>query len=253
MKKFTVHRPDRRRPRLAALLLMRMAPRREDSLGGAETARVVRRDLERGVTATGVIKPRVGAEVRVGSRAREWSAGSSCGSATRWPEGSSWPSSRTGELDARRSQATAARRLGAGRSLLCGGRSAAQAGAGGGAAHCQERARSHRAGLRGRRGAAPPGAGQSRPRRHPARLREAHRAHRRRGRLDLHRGGGDGGLELRFAHVRHPPRPRPPGGPCLRGRDRHRPHRAGQKASLHRRHLPRPGVRGGGGRHLSAG
>src|SRR5262249_59991665 len=35
----------------------------------AETARVTRRDLESVVTATGVIKPRVGAEVRVGSRA----------------------------------------------------------------------------------------------------------------------------------------------------------------------------------------
>jgi len=49
---------------LAALLLMRMAPRREDLLRGAEVVRVVRRDLERVVTATGVIKPRVGAEVR---------------------------------------------------------------------------------------------------------------------------------------------------------------------------------------------
>jgi hypothetical protein len=46
-----------------------MAPRSEDPLRGAEVARVVRRDLERVVTATGVIKTRVGAEVRVGSRA----------------------------------------------------------------------------------------------------------------------------------------------------------------------------------------
>lgn len=34
-----------------------------------EVARAAQRDLERVVTATGVIKPRVGAEVRVGSRA----------------------------------------------------------------------------------------------------------------------------------------------------------------------------------------
>jgi hypothetical protein len=79
---------------LAVILFMRMAPRSEDPLRGAEVARVVRRDLERVVTATGVIKPRVGAEVRVGSRASGWCAGSSCGSAIRSRRGSSWPNSR---------------------------------------------------------------------------------------------------------------------------------------------------------------
>ena len=69
MKKFALIALTAAALALAAILLMRMAPRREDPLRGAEVARVVRRDLERVVTATGVIKPRVGAEVRVGSRA----------------------------------------------------------------------------------------------------------------------------------------------------------------------------------------
>jgi len=41
----------------------------EDGPPAAEVVRAARRDLERVVTATGVIRPRVGAEVRVGSRA----------------------------------------------------------------------------------------------------------------------------------------------------------------------------------------
>lgn len=54
----------------AVVLWARGAPPREASgEGGAEIARVVRRDIARVVTATGVIKPRVGALVRVGSRA----------------------------------------------------------------------------------------------------------------------------------------------------------------------------------------
>ncbi len=69
MKKFTVIALTAAALALTVILLMRMAPRREDPLRGAEVVRVARRDLERVVTATGVIKPRVGAEVRVGSRA----------------------------------------------------------------------------------------------------------------------------------------------------------------------------------------
>lgn len=41
---------------------------RNDSKGDAQVVRVVRRDISTIVTATGVIRPRVGAEVRVGSR-----------------------------------------------------------------------------------------------------------------------------------------------------------------------------------------
>lgn len=44
------------------------SPRAEDSVDSAQVVRVVRRDVGSVVTATGVIRPRVGAEVRVGSR-----------------------------------------------------------------------------------------------------------------------------------------------------------------------------------------
>src|SRR5258708_39097889 len=44
------------------------ATRGESVAGGAQVVRVVRRDIGSVVKATGVIKPRVGAEVRVGSR-----------------------------------------------------------------------------------------------------------------------------------------------------------------------------------------
>jgi macrolide-specific efflux system membrane fusion protein len=54
---------------VAAVLLGREAASRgQDRLQGAEVVRVVRRDLGSAVTATGVVKPRIGAEVRVGSR-----------------------------------------------------------------------------------------------------------------------------------------------------------------------------------------
>jgi RND family efflux transporter MFP subunit len=54
---------------LAGFALARAnAPRTDDALNGATAVRVVRRDIGTVVKATGVIKPRVGAEVRVGSR-----------------------------------------------------------------------------------------------------------------------------------------------------------------------------------------
>lgn len=54
---------------VAAVLLGREAATRgQDRLQGADVARVVRRDIGFAVTATGVVKPRIGAEVRVGSR-----------------------------------------------------------------------------------------------------------------------------------------------------------------------------------------
>src|SRR3954451_16955886 len=53
----------------AVVVLGRAASSRGgDRLRGAEIVRVARRDAESVVTATGVIKPRIGAEVRVGSR-----------------------------------------------------------------------------------------------------------------------------------------------------------------------------------------
>ncbi|HEY2290094.1 MAG TPA: efflux RND transporter periplasmic adaptor subunit [Thermoanaerobaculia bacterium] len=54
---------------VAVVVMARTLPRSGGSPPRAEVARVTRRDLETVVTATGVIKPRVGAEVRVGSRA----------------------------------------------------------------------------------------------------------------------------------------------------------------------------------------
>jgi HlyD family secretion protein len=93
---------------LAGLLLMRMAPRREDPLRGAEVVRVVRRDLERVVTATGVIKPRVGAEVRVGSRASGVVRRLLVRIGDTVRKGQLLAELETGELDARRSQAAAA-------------------------------------------------------------------------------------------------------------------------------------------------
>lgn len=54
---------------LALLALGRAAgTRQKDDLDGVETARVSRRDIGNVVKATGVVKPRTGAEVRVGSR-----------------------------------------------------------------------------------------------------------------------------------------------------------------------------------------
>jgi RND family efflux transporter MFP subunit len=108
MKKFAVIALTAAALALAVILLMRLAPRNEDSLRSAEVARVVRRDLERVVTATGVIKPRVGAEVRVGSRASGVvrrllvRIGDSVG------KGQLLAELETGELEARRAQAAAA-------------------------------------------------------------------------------------------------------------------------------------------------
>jgi RND family efflux transporter MFP subunit len=93
---------------LAVILLMRMAPRSEDPLRGAEVVRVVRRDLERGVTATGVIKPRVGAEVRVGSRASGVVRRLLVRIGDTVKKGQLLAELETGELDARRSQTAAA-------------------------------------------------------------------------------------------------------------------------------------------------
>ncbi|HSS78857.1 MAG TPA: efflux RND transporter periplasmic adaptor subunit [Thermoanaerobaculia bacterium] len=93
---------------LAAVLLIRMAPRSEDPLRGAEIVRVARRDLERVVTATGVIKPRVGAEVRVGSRASGVVRRLLVRIGDAVAKGQLLAELETGELDARRSQAAAA-------------------------------------------------------------------------------------------------------------------------------------------------
>jgi RND family efflux transporter MFP subunit len=108
MKKITVIALTAAALALAALLLMRMAPRGEDPLRGAEVARVVRRDLERGVTATGVIKPRVGAEVRVGSRASGVVRRLLVRIGDSVARGQLLAELETGELDARRAQAAAA-------------------------------------------------------------------------------------------------------------------------------------------------
>lgn len=53
----------------AAVVLLGRTSRDEDGSRGADVVRVARRDIGSVVTATGVVKPRVGAEVRVGSRA----------------------------------------------------------------------------------------------------------------------------------------------------------------------------------------
>jgi hypothetical protein len=108
MKKFTAIALTVAALALAAILLMRMAPRREDPLQGAEVARVARRDLERVVTATGAIKPRVGAEVRVGSRASGVVRRLLVRIGDSVARGQLLAEIETGELDARRSQAAAA-------------------------------------------------------------------------------------------------------------------------------------------------
>jgi RND family efflux transporter MFP subunit len=53
---------------VGAVVLGRSVSRDEKRADGAEVVRVARRDVESLVTATGVIKPMIGAEVRVGSR-----------------------------------------------------------------------------------------------------------------------------------------------------------------------------------------
>src|SRR5262245_26350761 len=52
----------------AAVLGRAVAPREPDRLPDADVTRVERRDLGSAVTATGVLKPMSGPEVRVGSR-----------------------------------------------------------------------------------------------------------------------------------------------------------------------------------------
>ncbi len=52
-----------------ALLGRVAATRGQERVGGPEVARATRRDIGSVVKATGVIKPMVGAEVKVGSRA----------------------------------------------------------------------------------------------------------------------------------------------------------------------------------------
>jgi HlyD family secretion protein len=54
---------------VAALLWSRAGRAQSQAAGEAQVVRVVRRDIGSFVKATGIIKPRVGAEVRVGSRA----------------------------------------------------------------------------------------------------------------------------------------------------------------------------------------
>ncbi|HEV8630940.1 MAG TPA: efflux RND transporter periplasmic adaptor subunit [Thermoanaerobaculia bacterium] len=55
---------------VAGVVWAQVAARRDEAaLGGAQVARVTRRDVETVVKATGIIKPMIGAEVRVGSRA----------------------------------------------------------------------------------------------------------------------------------------------------------------------------------------
>ena len=108
MKKFALIALTAAALALAAILLMRMAPRGEDPLRGAEVVRVARRDLERVVTATGVIKPRVGAEVRVGSRASGVVRRLLVRIGDSVKKGQLLAEIETGELEARRAQAAAA-------------------------------------------------------------------------------------------------------------------------------------------------
>ncbi|HSS75300.1 MAG TPA: biotin/lipoyl-binding protein [Thermoanaerobaculia bacterium] len=160
---------------LAALLLIRMAPRGEDPLRGAEMARVVRRDLERVVTATGVIKPRVGAEVRVGSRASGVVRRLLVRIGDSVAKGQLLAELETGELEARRAQAAAA--VASARADLDYAEADLRRKRELAAAQLLPRSELD---LTERASAvAAAGAGQSRPRRHPARLREAHRSHRR--------------------------------------------------------------------------
>jgi len=74
----------------------------------AEVVQAARRDLERVVTATGVIKPRVGAEVRVGSRASGVVRRLLVRIGDSVSKGELLAELETGELAARRAQAAAA-------------------------------------------------------------------------------------------------------------------------------------------------
>ncbi|HEX3555452.1 MAG TPA: efflux RND transporter periplasmic adaptor subunit [Thermoanaerobaculia bacterium] len=90
------------------VLLAWRTPRGEGPARSTEVARVVRRDLERGVTATGVIKPRVGAEVRVGSRASGVVRRLLVRIGDTVRKGEILAELETGELEARRAQTAAA-------------------------------------------------------------------------------------------------------------------------------------------------
>ena len=205
------------------------------SLADAATARVGRRTLETFVKATGVIKPMVGAEVRVGSRASGVVARLHVRIGDTVAKGSSWRSSRLASWSR-----VAIRR----RAALAVGASAS--------------ATTPRADLRRKRDArAPPSSSRpatstspSGPARwpssssaeaaanlafaaHAARLRAHRGAHLGRRRLDRDAGGRDRLGQPRGADLRHARRPGAARGLGLRGRDRHRPHprRADRRAS----------------------
>lgn len=94
---------------LAALWVARgNSSRDSDTPHDIEIVRVARRDLERVVTATGVIKPRVGAEVRVGSRASGVVRRLFVRIGDEVEKGQLLAELETGELAARRAQAAAA-------------------------------------------------------------------------------------------------------------------------------------------------
>jgi macrolide-specific efflux system membrane fusion protein len=96
----------------AAVLALWVARGGSSRAGGtteeAEVVRAARRDLERVVTATGVIKPRVGAEVRVGSRASGVVRRLLVRIGDSVARGELLAELETGELAARRAQASAA-------------------------------------------------------------------------------------------------------------------------------------------------
>jgi RND family efflux transporter MFP subunit len=95
---------------LAALGLLgrAAASRKEDPAPPAETARVARRTLASTVKATGVVKPRIGAEVKVGSRVSGVVARLHVRIGDRVTRGQLLAVLDTGELQARRDQARSA-------------------------------------------------------------------------------------------------------------------------------------------------
>ena len=219
----------------------------------ARTARVVRRTIGSTVKATGVVKPRVGAEVKVGSRVSGVVARLHVRIGDTVRRGQLLAELETRELAARRDQAAAA--LAAAEATRAYARSDLQRRRALGAAGLLPagRPRPRRARPRRGRAAVERGRRQPRLRPHAARLLAHRRADRRRRLLGGDAGGRDrrrqpGGADLRDAR-----RPGAARGLGLRRRDRHRPHPQRPGRALHRRHLPRPRVRGARHRHLPAG
>ena len=169
---------------------------------GAQVVRVTRRNIESVVKATGIIKPRVGAEVRVGSRSSGVVTRLYARIGDRVKKDQLLAELDDRDLTARRDEAAAAVQQADVNLELRQDRSSAQTGAQCGGRAGTERARPRRARRRCGGKAADGRSGEPRLRHDAAGLHTHRRADRGRCGVGLDSGGRDGRGELRGADVR---------------------------------------------------